>query len=315
VTMHALGRASHEFPRADPEDWMLVTGYDLDNRTWIELGQRPVAREGDVKPTFDLRAHVPPEHHEELDALLEDVRAAEPLRYDNGYLTGAWPMGLLRRAMLAAGTRLGFDEPELAVDLTVDELAAALRSERAPTAADARERRAERDRQSALRAPSSLGPEFAIPPLDALPRPLALIAAAQIAASDNMAGTSGAVGIGNEPYTGRALVIDDAATALDLLEPGDVVITTSTSPIWNAVLVHAGGLVTTTGGLISHAAVIARELGLPTVIGDASARVRFHTGDMVTVDPPYMRVTLAVPGRASAEKARTCGPEAIGTVQ
>jgi rifampicin phosphotransferase len=309
VTMQALGGAAHSFPRAEPEDWTLVTGYDLDNRAWIELGQRPSPRNGDAEPTLDLHPLVPPEHHAELDALLDDARAAEPLRDDNGVLTGAWPMGLLRRAMLTAGERLGFDEPDLAVELTVDELVEAMSGRPDPriskvtaTESVARDRRAERARRSALPAPPSLGPEFAIPPLDALPRPLALIGAAQIAASDNMVGKTGAVGIGNEPYTGRALVVDDAAVALDLLEPGDVVVTTSTSPTWNAVLVHAGALVTSTGGLISHAAVIAREIGLPTVIGETNVCTRFRTGDIVTVDPAFVRVTAATRGRESAGK-------------
>ena len=294
VTMQALGGAAHAFPREEPADWAMVTGYDLDNRAWIELENRPAPHgDGRAEPAFDLHALVPAEHHEELDGLLADARAAEPLRDDNGLLTGAWPMGLLRRAMLAAGNRLDFGEPDLAVELTVAELRAALRPEPAPTEVDARDRRAERARQSALPTPLWLGPEFAIPPLDALPRPLALIGAAQLAASDNMVGKSGAVGIGDEPYTGRALVVDDAAAALDLMQPGDVVVTTATSVTWNAVLLHAGALVTATGGLISHAAVIARELELPTVVGDRTAPTRFRTGDVVTVDPANVRVTTA----------------------
>ena len=94
-----------------------------------------------------------------------------------------------------------------------------------------------------------------------------------------------AVGIGAEPYTGRALVVDDPASAMATMEPGDVVITRFTSPSWNSILVHAGALVTTTGGLLSHAATIARELGIPAVIGDASAITRITSGALVTVDP------------------------------
>ena len=54
------------------------------------------------------------------------MRAAVPLRDDNGALTGAWPLGLLRRAMLEAGRRIGLADLALAVELTVDELAARL---------------------------------------------------------------------------------------------------------------------------------------------------------------------------------------------
>ena len=56
---------------------------------------------------------------------------------------------------------------------------------------------------------------------------------------------------------------------MDVIEPGDVIITRCTSPSWNTILAYAGALVTATGGLASHAAVIARELGIPAVIATA----------------------------------------------
>ncbi|MDH3755959.1 MAG: PEP-utilizing enzyme, partial [Acidimicrobiia bacterium] len=98
-------------------------------------------------------------------------------------------------------------------------------------------------------------------------------------------------GIGTRKHTGRAVVVDDPAAAMALIEPGDVVITRFTSPSWNSVLVQAGALVTTTGGLVSHAAVIARELDIPAIIGDSTAFDRFTTGTVVTVDPMSATVT------------------------
>ena len=287
-----------------PPAWQLVTGYDLDNLSWCELQGR-VAGTGDARPhaTIDLQPLVAPEHRAELDRLVADARAAVPLRDDNGALTGAWPMGLLRRAMLEAGHRIDLQQTDHAVELTVGELRRRLAGAAAPSADDAAERAATRRRDSALDAPATLGPDFAIPPLSALPRPLALIGAAQLASADHMLGNgTTAVGIGTAPYTGRALVVDDPNAALDEIEPGDIVITRATSPSWNVVLVHAGALVTTTGGLLSHAAVIARELAIPAVIGDRSAHQRFTTGMAVTVDPLPATVTAADrdPTRASA---------------
>ena len=90
---------------------------------------------------------------------------------------------------------------------------------------------------SALDAPQTIGPEFAIPPLDALPRPLALIGAAQLATAEHMFTDDHPVGVGTDCYTGRALVVDDPTVAMDSFEPGDVIITTATSPTWNALLV------------------------------------------------------------------------------
>jgi pyruvate,water dikinase len=270
-----------------PEDWQLITGYDLDGRAWIELGRRPERQ--DTPPALeplDLHPLVPMADHEELDALVADARTTVPLRDDNSVVTAAWPMGLLRRAMLEAGRLIDLPDAELAVEMTVDELVARLGGSETPPTSDIEARRDERARNSMLDAPLTLGPEPAIPPLTALPRPLALVAAAQLMTAEHMItdGTT-TVGIGTEPYTGRALVVDDPASAMATMEPGDVVITRFTSPSWNSILVYAGALVTTTGGLLSHAATIARELGIPAVIGDASAIARITSGDFVTVDP------------------------------
>lgn len=290
VAMGALHGATSPLPIIEPAEWQLVTGYDLDSLSWHELGTTATLQPRHDAEGFDLRPLVPSPHHAELQQLVADARAAVPLRDDNGAITGAWPMGLLRRAMLEAGRRLALDDPTVAIEATVDELIARLTGVEAPTDTELTSRRVDRARRSHLPAPPSLGPEFAIPPLRALPRALALIGAAQLATADHMLGGS-CVGIGTRAHTGRAVVVDDPASAMDIIQPGDVVITRCTSPSWNSILALAGALVTTTGGLVSHAAVIARELDIPAVIGDATAFDRFDTGTIVTVDPESATVT------------------------
>jgi len=84
---------------------------------------------------------------------------------------------------------------------------------------------------------------------------------------------------------GRARVILDMADAD--LEPGDILVTPHTDPSWTPLFVAVAGLVTEVGGLMTHGAVIAREYGLPAVVGVADAtrlipdgrRVRVHGGD------------------------------------
>ena len=291
IAMSSLHGSTSPVPTAEPSEWQLVTGYDLDSLSWHEIGTPPSLQPRHDVEAFDLRPLVPSEHHAELDQLITDARAAVPLRDDNGAITGAWPMGLLRRAMLEAGRRLELEDPAVAIDATVDELAARLAGSQRPTNDDLADRRSERARRSRLNAPPSLGPEFAIPPLRALPRALALIGAAQLATADHMLGGSHCVGIGTRTHTGRAVVVDDPGTAMGIVEPGDVVITRCTTPSWNSILALAGALVTTTGGLVSHAAVIARELNIPAVIGDTTAFDRFSTGTIVTVNPETATVT------------------------
>jgi pyruvate,water dikinase len=73
---------------------------------------------------------------------------------------------------------------------------------------------------------------------------------------------------------GRARVVPDMADAD--LEPGDILVTAYTDPSWSPVFVAIGGLVTEVGGPMTHGAVVAREYGLPAVVGvhDATGQIR-----------------------------------------
>ena len=72
---------------------------------------------------------------------------------------------------------------------------------------------------------------------------------------------------GRAVHRGVARVAIDPDRVLDVMEPGDVLVAPWTAPTYNAVLAIAGGIVVQEGGLLSHAAVMARELGIPAVIG------------------------------------------------
>lgn len=70
----------------------------------------------------------------------------------------------------------------------------------------------------------------------------------------------------------------------DRIQPGDVIVCPSSNPSWVPVFTIAGGLVTNTGGVLSHAAVVAREFGLPAVVGAAEATTRIADGRIVEID-------------------------------
>ena len=80
---------------------------------------------------------------------------------------------------------------------------------------------------------------------------------------------------------GRARVILDVADAV--LEPGDILVTAYTDPSWTPLFVAIGGLVTEVGGLMTHGAVIAREYGLPAVVGVEHATRRIQDGQRIRV--------------------------------
>ncbi len=67
------------------------------------------------------------------------------------------------------------------------------------------------------------------------------------------------------------------------LEPGDVLVTPYTDPSWTPVFVAIKGLVTEVGGLMTHGAVIAREYGLPAVVGVENATRLIHDGQRIRV--------------------------------
>jgi pyruvate,water dikinase len=80
---------------------------------------------------------------------------------------------------------------------------------------------------------------------------------------------------------GRARVILDMAQAD--LEPGDILVTTHTDPSWTPLFVAIKGLVTEVGGLMTHGAVIAREYGLPAVVGVEDATRLIPDGQRIRV--------------------------------
>jgi pyruvate,water dikinase len=81
---------------------------------------------------------------------------------------------------------------------------------------------------------------------------------------------------------GRARVIKDVAAAD--LEPGDILVTSFTDPSWTPLFVAIRGLVAEVGGLMTHGAVIAREYGLPAVVGVQDATRLIRDGQRIRLD-------------------------------
>jgi pyruvate,water dikinase len=91
-------------------------------------------------------------------------------------------------------------------------------------------------------------------------------------------GTPASAGV----VTGVARVVMDPVGAR--LEPGEILVAPSTDPGWTPLFLTAGGLVMEMGGSMSHGAVVAREYGIPAVVGVQGATERLVTGLLITVD-------------------------------
>ncbi|AUB78537.1 MULTISPECIES: phosphoenolpyruvate synthase [Spiribacter] len=88
--------------------------------------------------------------------------------------------------------------------------------------------------------------------------------------------------IGQRIGAGRARVVDDLED-MHTVEAGDVLVTDMTDPDWEPIMKRASAIVTNRGGRTCHAAIIARELGIPAVVGTGNGTDRLHDGLEVTV--------------------------------
>jgi pyruvate,water dikinase len=79
------------------------------------------------------------------------------------------------------------------------------------------------------------------------------------------------------------------------VRPGDVLVTTTTTPAWTPLFPSLGALVTETGGILSHAAVVAREYGIPAVVGARGATTEIPDGARVRVNGSSGEITVLTP--------------------
>jgi pyruvate, water dikinase len=88
--------------------------------------------------------------------------------------------------------------------------------------------------------------------------------------------------IGQKIGTGPVRLVHNSSE-MDKVQPGDVLVTDMTDPNWEPVMKRASAIVTNRGGRTCHAAIIARELGIPAVVGCGNATDRLNDGTLVTV--------------------------------
>ena len=297
----------------------MVSRYDLDGVTLCEIPevvlatilnatQRAVG--AGLQHRIELiRSRVPAVNQDDFDVRLHEARAAMNLRDDNGPTTAEWPLGLLRLAMLEVGRRMVASgcakRPADALELKPDEITGATLTSTGtgagPGAGELDRRREHRHMLAALDAPLSLGEPEPAPPLELLPKPLAdVVRMVQIVMEQlGMGGdrpTAGlfGVGVGDRIVRGRACRADSPEQAIDRLRAGDVLVVPCTTPAFNSILGLAGAVVTADGGPLSHAAVLARELGISAVVGARGALTEIPDGALIDVDPVAGQVRIVL---------------------
>lgn len=181
-------------------------------------------------------------------------------------------LGMIRAIALDVDRRLRRIDPTLAKGsvffCTYDELIAALRSGRAEIGHVVRLRRAEHARDAARPDPPAtfIGRP---PPLQLPPAP-----------GTRLTGLPASAGV----VEGRARVLPPGATGLDAVAAGEILVSRTTDVGLSPLFLVAAAVVTELGGPLSHAAVVAREYGIPAVVSVSGATLAIRTGDRLRVD-------------------------------
>lgn len=294
----------------DLVSWRLLDSLDTGDPTAIEMPEvlangirravedgAPAAAHAGKDEAARLRDLIPDVHKAAYDDQLAETRLMSRLRDERGLYSDVWAAGITRRALLEAGRRLAdagrLHEPAHLIEGDPAEIDGLIRSRGGPDADELAERCDIRMSLRSTDGPPFLGePPQPPPPLDGLPpatvrmmRALgtaidAIFAPSHAASEDGIVrGTPASPGL----YKGTARLIA-GPHEFSRLQRGDVLVTATTTEAFNIVLPLLGAMVTDAGGLLSHAAIVSREYGIPGVVGCLDATARIPDGATVSVD-------------------------------
>ena len=190
------------------------------------------------------------------------------------------PMALeLGRRLVEAGT---FVNAEDTFYLVTEELNQAVEARQSGTALPrlgelAAQRRELREARKKHRAPTVV-PEDARSNVH-----VARVMQSEILDNDDSSDTMRGFAVSSGRVTGRASVVLGPAEFAKM-EPGSILVAPLTTPAWTQLFAHAAGLVTDTGSLLAHGSIVAREYGIPAVLGVGNGTERIVHGRMITID-------------------------------
>jgi rifampicin phosphotransferase len=184
-------------------------------------------------------------------------------------------MGIMRKTLQESGIELAelgiLDDPEDIFFLNLEELEALSRQEEIDWKARVAQHRRNNEREKLRKQiPSILMSDGR-----------AFYGAPGAAAADGEGTLSGS-GVSPGIVEGRVRVVFSPHDTA--LQPGEILVCPGTDPAWTPLFLAAGGLVMEVGGMMTHGAVVAREYGIPAVVGVAQATSRLKSGQRVRVD-------------------------------
>jgi pyruvate,water dikinase len=301
----------------DLAGYRLLDGFDISGRYALELpdallrairssvvGRSTEAMDVEDRIT-EVRSQVPDQHRSQFNELLEEARLTYRIRDERGVYSDIWASGIMRRCVIAAGRRLAaagrIHDAEHIVDAGFEEMCSLLSGAEGPSADELAERFEYRSSRTAKDAPAVLGPPPPPPPdPSGLPPAAARVMGAMGIALGSLFGSSetpheenvirGLAASGGV-YEGPARRVSGPAEFNRIVQ-GDVLVTESTTEAFNILLPLLGAIVTDSGGLLSHSAIVAREYGIPGVVGTRDATELIPDGTLVRVDGDAGEVTI-----------------------
>jgi pyruvate,water dikinase len=299
-------RGLHEFelsqprPAEDPH-WLQR---QLDTLRDVDVPAMLARRQEQKQLTWERYARrFPAEASDTERQLLKAARAArsrEAIRSETTRL-----LGVARSFALRAGTLTGAGDDVFF--LSLEELLKLLRGAELPRVQVERRRQAHEQLSQLPPYPALIRGRFDPFTWAADPRRRSDLFDAHTAADEQLPGASGATDQSAAVVRGlpaSAGVVEGRVRCLQnveeahLLEKGEVLVAVTTNVGWTPLFPRAAAVVTDVGAPLSHAAIVARELGIPAVVGTRDASMRLQTGDYVRVDGTHGTVTRLTPVRS-----------------
>ena len=265
-----------------------------------KLTELAAERERLLNETYERLRGYPQTVRDQFSSLLKAAQHSTVLSEDHGFWIDFHAMARVRQVFLEFGRRFAeagvLEQPDDVFHLTLDELRET--AEKLPKL-DRRglvaQRKAEIEHFRTIQPPPVLGtPPPGPPPDDPGSRALGKFFGTPPqppSEPDVLQGSPGSPGT----VRGPARVLRSLSEAAEIRQ-GEVLVAETTAPPWTPLFATAAAIVTDTGGILSHSAVVAREYGIPAVVGTGKATMMIQDGQTIEVDGDKGLVRLVTPG-------------------
>jgi phosphohistidine swiveling domain-containing protein len=253
-----------------------------------EFERLAAEREEAIAAARERLAGYPGPVRDQFELMLKAAQEGIVISEDHGFYIDSAGLAQIRRVLLEAGRRLAIasaiNHHEDVFMLTVKELLDGLADPAGSEYIDAvAERYDEMERYADIIPPLTLGSmPPGPPPESAMTRLMAKFSGAPVAPSENSNEVRGSAGSSGK-VVGIARVVstlEDAAR----IQPGEILVAPTTAPPWTPLFASVAAVVTNSGGMLSHCAVVAREYAIPAVVGTGNATSAIADGQTIEVD-------------------------------